>query len=333
MKSHLLYAMAGCLLALMLPACNKDQGPSQNNEEASSSLTDPIHELRRFHEHLEQAHAHPDTKNDETMSLEQALWDVENHFNLTYTDAEQYHTSWCEHEFYLYLPLNEDHEVSVQDAVGLYSQAVDQARQALLGEKSGLREFITLNIKETEEREGVVRVCFSGRTGTRSQYNPPQYHVAGPFESEDNWMFSKPLGKCDDPDIPSGADEQLQEKLFDTLIGLQEAVPGYRNVYLNRRTFLFDGSNYPGVYYNEDLEQLCIPFYDMNLLFKGELNLISRRIPEQYQLQGYCPISISINGIHTDDHHAVTHLNEIEYGIRQQVRLDEFGEVESLITE
>ena len=87
MKSHLLYAMAGCLLALMLPACNKDQGPSQNNEEASSSLTDPIHELRRFHEHLEQAHAHPDTKNDETMSLEQALWDVENHFNLTYTDS------------------------------------------------------------------------------------------------------------------------------------------------------------------------------------------------------------------------------------------------------
>ena len=333
MKSQLIYAVAGCFLALILPACNKDQRPNQLGGNSNSSLTDPLHELRLFHKQLEEASTHPNTKNGETLSLEQALWDVENHFNLTYTDAEQYHTGMCEHEFDLYLPLHENQEVTMQDAIELYSQAVEQARQTLLQEKSEQREFVTLTIKETNESDGVIQVCFVGKTGVRSNYNPPQYYVAGPFGNDDNWMFAKPLGKCDDPDIPSGADEQLQEKLFDTLIGLQEASPGYRNIYLNRRTIFFDGSNYPGVYYNDDPEQLCIPYFDMNLLFKGELKLISKRIPEQYQLQGYSPISISINGIHTDDHQAVTHLNEIEYGIRQQVRTDEFGEVVSLITD
>lgn len=333
MRNHLFYATAVCCLALMLSACTKEQGSGQAPEPSIPSLADPIQALKAFHQQLETTQTHPEAKSEATLSLEQALWDVENHFNLTYTDAEQYHTGRCEHEFSLYLPLNEDHEVSVQDAVDLYVQAVEQARQALLSEKSGPREFLTLSIKETEASEGMVRVGFSGTTGTRTNYNPPQYHVAGPFGPDDNWMFASPLGKCDDPDIPSGADEQLQEKLFDTLIGLVETAPGYRNIYLNRRTILFDGSNHPGVYYNENLEQLCIPYYDMNLLFKGELNLISWIIPEQYHLEGYSPISISLYGIHTDDHHAVTHLNEIEYGIRHQVRTDEFGEVEPLITD
>ena len=333
MKSHVIQTIVGCFLAFMLIACNKDQAPDASSESAPTSLADPIQELRTFHKHLEQAHTHSEAKDNTSLSLEQALWDVENHFNLTYTDAEQYHTGRNEHEFYLYLPLNGNHEVSMQDAIALYEQAVDQARQVLSSEKAEQRVFLSLNIKEMEESDGMVRVCFSGKTGDRANYNPPQYHVAGPFGTEDNWMFATPLGKCDDPDIPSGADEQLQEKLFDTLIGLQEAAPGYRNVYLNRRTIFFDGSNYPGVYYNEDLEQLCIPYYDMNLLFKGELNVISWRIPQQYSLEGYQPISININGIHTDDHHAVTHLNEIEYGIRHQVRIDEFGEVEPLIAD
>lgn len=332
MKRHLIYAMAGCFLALMHPSCNKEQSPSQSSGVSETSPFDPIQELRDFRKHIEQVNAHPNTKDDATLSLEQALWDVENLFNLTYTDAEQYHTGRCDHEFTLLLPLSGDHEVSVQDVVELYAQTVEQARQALSSEKATQREFITLSIKETEESEGMLRVCFSGKTGTRTNYTPPQYHVAGPFDTDDNWMFASPLGKCDDPDIPSGADEQLQEKLFDTLIGITECTPGTRNVYLNRRTFIFDGSNYPGIYYNDNLEQLCIPYYDMNLLFKGELNLISRRIPELYHLEEYSPLSICIQGIHTDDHHAVTHQNEVEYGIRLQVLTDEFGEVEPLIT-
>lgn len=320
----------------MLNACSKDSSSSQTNDTTSPAPNhaDPIEQLRTFRKQLDQARTNPDAKTDETLSLSEALWDIENHFNLTYTDAEQYHTDVCDHEFSLFLPVNENSEVTVSAAVDLYEQAVEQARQALLSEKSAQRDYLTLRVKETKENNGLVKVVFSGKTGDRCDYHPTQYpvHVLGPFGGDDNWMFAAPLGKCDDPDIPSGADEQLQEKLFDTLIGtMEDAAPGYRNVFLNRYCVLFDGSNYPGIYYNTDLEALCIPDYDMNLLFKAEMNLLTWKIPQLYHLEEYCPISISIQGIHTDDQSAVTHQNEIEYGIRYQVRLDEFGEVENLV--
>ena len=336
MKSHFFFTFACCYLALMLSACTKDQHPSQADGTTAPipNHSDPIEQLRSFRKQLDQVQANPNTKIDETLTLSEALWDIENHFNLTYTDAEQYHSDVCDHEFQLFLPVNERHEVSVQDAVGLYMQAVEQARQTLLSEKSSQRDYLALLVKETEESDGMVRVLFSGKTGERCDYNPTDYpvHVLGPFGADDNWMFATPLGKCDDPDIPSGADEQLQEKLFDTLIGTMEAAaPGCRNVFLDRFCLLFDGSNYPGIYYNNNLEELCIPYYDMNRIFCAEMNLLTWKIPQQYHLDGYCPISVSIQGIHTDDQSAVTHQHEIQYGVRHQVRIDEFGEVESLI--
>lgn len=325
--------LATCFcLAIMLTSCSKEQNNGSSSASPNTTSFNPIEQLRAFRKQIEKVKTDPLTKTSETMTLEEVLWGIENNFNITYTDAEQYHSKVSDQTFELYLPVDENHEVLVYDAVNLYTAAVEQARQSLLAEKSEARDYVSLYIEKTEENQGMVKVSFKGKTGERTTYIPPVYHVAGPFDIDDNWMFASPLGKCEDPDIPSGADEQLQEKLFDTLIGFQEATPGYRNIYLNRRTFIFDGSNYPGIYYNDDPEELCIPYYDMNLLFKAELNLISKRIPELYQLQGYSPISITIHGIHTDDHHAVTHQNEIEYGIRHQVLTDEFGEVESLIT-
>ena len=320
----------------MWNACSKDphSGQADSTNVSIPNHTDPIEQLRTFQEQLRQVQTNPDVKNDAILPLSEALWDVENLFNLTYTEPGPYYSDLCDHEFILSLPVNGRHEVSLNDAVGLYAQAVEQARLNLLSEKSSQRDYLSLRIKETSESDGQVMVLFSGKTGERCDHNPIPYpvHVEGPFEPDDNWMFAAPWGKCDDPDIPSGADEQLQEKLFDTLIGTMEpADPGCRNVFLNRYCVLFDGTQYTNLYYNTDLEDLCIPHYDMNLYYHVELNLITWKIPQQYHLEGYRPISISIQGIHTDDQTAVTHQHEIEYGLRHQVRIDEFGEVEDLV--
>lgn len=332
MKNTLTQLAACCCFAIMLTACSKEQHNGPSSSSPNTSYSDPIGQLRRFRKQIEKVKADPSAKTSETMTLEEALWDIENNFNVTYTDAEQYHSKVNDQTFELYLPVNENHEVLVYDAVNGYTQAVEQARQVLLSEKTATRDFISLCIEGVEDRQGTVKVTFKGKTGERGTYTPPEYHVAGPFGIEDNWMFAAPLGKCDDPDIPTGADEQLQEKLFDTLIGqLETATPGCRYIYVNRQCIFFNGTDYAGVYYNDHPDDLCIPYHEMNRLFKGEKNLISKVIPERYGLQAHSPVSISIYGIQTDDHLAVTHQNEIEYGIRLQVRTDEFGEVEDLL--
>ena len=329
MKRQLFKAVALCCTVIILGACNKDNTSSPGGNDPQEK--NPIERLRQFRKQIEFVKANPEVRNAETLSLSEALWNTENYFNLTYTDAEKYYSRIAEHEFSLYLPMTENDQVTVYDAVGLYGQTVTEARNALTSDEFADKGFISLNITAVERENNMIRVDFSGKTGQRCNYNPPTAYIDGPFSTDDNWMFATPLGKCDDPDIPSGADEQLQEKLYAELIDpFIETSSNSRNIYINRKRFVFDGSNYSGVYYNQDPSEICIPFYDMNAYYHGEKRVISQTIPEQYHLTGYSPISIEIQGVSLNGD-AITHHNEIEYGIRIQVNTAEFGEVEDLL--
>jgi len=290
-----------------------------------------LERLRTFRKQIEAVKANPEAKNDETLTLTDALWGVENNFNLTYSNTECYYSQINEHEFSVSIPTDGELQVTVYDAANLYEDVVDLAREALLSDEFNDKGFISLTVKEISTNNRGTTVTFSGKTGERSSYNPPIAHVDGPFGEDDDWMFAAPLGKCDDPDIPSGADEQLQEHLYAELIEpFVETNPGFRNIYLDRRRFIFDGSTYAGVYYNTDPEDLCIEHEYMNDHYYAEKQIITQTIPYQYHLYGYAPISIEISGSFLDDN-AVTHHNEIEYGIRMEVSKDEFGEIEDLL--
>lgn len=332
MKNKLFKAATLCCVTILFAACNKDEASGPGQSENPTQSKDPIEQLRSFRHKLNEVKAHPEAKNGETIPLSEALWGVENNFNLTYADAEQYYSRINEHEFMLDLPVNQDQQVSLNDVADLYSNVIIQARDAFASDEFDDKGFISLTIKETLEENGNMHITFSGKTGERTNYDPPVFHQSGPFGVDDNWMFASPMGKCDDPDIPSGADEQLQEKLYSELIEpYTEASPGYRNIYVDRVCIIFDGTNNPGIYYTNELDKLCIEHEYMNDYYHGEKNMITRTIPNNYHLEGYSPISISILGISINEYSAVTHYNEIEYGIRTQVRIDEFGELEDLL--
>ena len=330
MKPNLLKAAALLSMIAFLGACGKDDNPSEAQTEKLPR--NPIEQLKDFRNHVESAKVQPEMRNTELMPLSDALWDVENLFNLTFTEAEQYCTRTNDHAFSLYLPVAEDDQVTVGDAVTLYAQTVDQARQAVASDVFNEKTFVSLNILQTEKENGTIRVDFSGKTGERGNYNPPVTYVDGPFGEDDNWMFACDMGKCDDPDIPSGADKQLQEKLYIELIEPYiESNPGYRNVYINRKRVVFDGSNYSLIFYRPNAEDLCIDHWDMNAYYSGEKRTILYVIPEQLHLSGYQPISILIDGYNPENTTVITHRNDVEYGLPMQVRIDEFGEVEDLL--
>lgn len=327
MKNKLLKALALSCIALTYVGCNKDANPSSDNADVATARN-PLEQLRSFKKQIESP---LDEKNGETITFDDALWDVENYFNLTYSDAECYYSNVNEHEFTLLLPANEQQQVLASDAVQLYEQVVEHAREALLADDFDDKGFISLTVKEinTNVRGGAL-ITFSGKTGERTNYNPPTAHVYGPFGADDDWMFAAPLGKCDDPDIPSGADEQFQEHLYAELIEpFVETDASHRNIYVDRKRFIFDGTNYAGIYYN-NTGNLCIGHEFMNDHYNAEKRVITQTIPGQYHLFGYSPISIEIEGCVLDDN-AVTHHNEIEYGIRMEVSTEEFGDVKDLL--
>lgn len=328
MKKSLVQILTLCCVAATLCACNKDDSTNSNVNNVGSNQ--PIEQLRSFRKQIEQVRA--GAKSNEMLSLAEALWDVENYFNLTYSDVECYYDQTNDHEFTLSLPVDDQQQVVVCDAVALYEAVISQARAALEADAFDNKGFLSLTIKEVNLENRGTLVTFSGKTGNRSNHNPIINHVAGPFGVDDNWLFAAPLGKCDDPDIPSGADEQFQEHLYAELIEPYiEAGSGYRNIYINRTPIIFDGSNYSGIYYNPNPENLCIDYLYMNDYYYGEKQIITRIIPEQYHLTDYSPISIEIAGVMIEDGTVATHYNEVEYGVRTRVRIDEFGTIEKLI--
>ena len=333
MKTHLLKVVTFCAIVTFLGACDKDSTTRPTQNGTTYQNNPPIERLRSFRQHLEAAKAHPELRNTEMTSVEDALWDVENYFNMTYSDPEQYFTTTTDHEFTLSLPVT-NQQVEVNDALALYHQVTEEARQSLIDDEHENKGFVSLAIKETEDMDGGLRITFIGKTGERCAFNPEPftYSVEGPFHGDDNWYFASPMGKCDDPDIPSGADKQLQEKLYDLLIeSLPDPPEGARTIYLDRKHIVFDGQNNPGIFYSCNPDEFCIPYPNMNGHFQREKIMITEIIPEMYHLTGYQPISIEINGIAINNEECVTHHNEIEYGIPCQVSLNEFGEVEELM--
>lgn len=334
MKTHFLKVATLCAIAAFLGACDKDSTTHPTQNETVELNGQPIEKLRLFRQHLEAFKVHPDLRNTETTTVEDALWDVENYFNMTYSDPEQYFASTTDHEFTLTLPVN-NQQVEVNDAVALYLQVTEEARQSLISDNHENKGFVSLAIKETEDVVDGLKITFIGKTGERCTYIPdPPYSIEGPFVADDNWLFASPMGKCDDPDIPSGADKQLQEKLYDALIGsLPDAQAGNRTIYLERKRIVFDGQNNPGIFYSCNPDELCIPYPNMNNHFRKEKKMISETIPELYHLTGYQPISIEIYGTTVNNEECFTHHNEIEYGIPCQISINEFGNVEALIEE
>lgn len=329
MKNKLFKAAALCCAFAFLGSCSKDKSPSQHQDASPSTSNDPVEQLKIFRSQLKTAKTN--AKNNETITLSDALWGIENNFNLTYADVEAYYSQMNDHEFDLYLPVNNDQKVLVDDVASLYSEVTSTVRDAMASDVFDDKGFVSLNILETEEENGTMRIRFSGKTGEKTNYIPPTHHVYGPFDWADNWMYRTPLGKCDDPDIPSGADEQLQEKLYVHIIEpLIETSPGYRNIYIDRKRYIFDGTNYTGVFYREGLTERCIDHSLMNLCFMKEKNIINNIIPAQYHLEDYVPISIEIRGMAVSNPSAITHRNTVEYGIKVRISTDEFGEIEDL---
>ena len=330
MKKSLFKVLTLFCAILAVAGCKKEEGNQPQHGEVVLSYN-PLEKLRSFKKQIESVRLNPEVRSGETITLTDALWDVENYFNLTYSDAESYYSQINEHEFVLSIPTDSQQQVMVYDVVNLYDQLVNQAREALISDEFDDKGFVSLTVKEVNANARGTLVTFSGRTGGRGNYVYPIAHVDGPFGDDDDWMFAAPLGKCDDPDIPSGADEQLQEQLYAELIEpFIGNAPNSRNIYVDRRRFIFDGTTYNGVYYNEDSDNLCIGYGFLNDHYYAEKRIITQTIPSQYQLHGLAPISIEIKGSVLDNN-AVTHRNEIEYGIRMEVSVEEFGELEDLL--
>lgn len=344
------------LSAIVFIGCqkNEDNIVTNNGQPTTFSLQgdEAIASILNFRKQVEAYKKNPTMKSSETMSIAEAIWNIENLFNLTYAAPEEYYSETEEFEFSLYLPIDAQGNVMATDLYSLYEQARATARNCYANTGFADKGFLFMTVELAEQGSNTVRIDFNGKVGERCAqpegYTDWNSNVSimyfGPFNETDNWGFALGMGRCgeDETGTDSGADKELERNLRNYLREIAGAPEtGSRAVYLNEVTLIFDGLNHSNdVFYNEDVTATCINFNNMNRLYQREKRLIFEDIPNglYYDLFGYTPTFIQIDGQYqsyitpqNEVINYISHINTIIYVQRLLASINTVGEVQDLL--
>ena len=125
--------MIATFVGVMLTSCKKEK-ETVMSEKVQTEINDPqndaiVNRILDFKKKVEERKANPGTKSGETMTLEEAMNNVVDLFNATYTEPTAYYRATEHHQFSVNVPLTVDGEVLVDDVVEAYEQAVAEARE------------------------------------------------------------------------------------------------------------------------------------------------------------------------------------------------------------
>lgn len=112
--------------------------------ESIANGNDAVKRIVKFKKMLSYYKSNPGIKDGETMSLTDAICDLENTFNATYSYSEDMYSESMNHEFILNLNVDSDGNVLLTDLAALYEEIVSSARNAYANDGFENKIFISL---------------------------------------------------------------------------------------------------------------------------------------------------------------------------------------------
>ena len=334
--------------AIVIIGCNKDKETTYVENETMETFRpqgeEAIARILDFRHQFEAYQKNPAMKSGATISLAEAIWNIENLFNLTYAKPEDAYSETSEFVFSLYLPIDAQGNVLETDLFCLYEQVKALARTNYANTDYVNKGFLFMTVELGEQIDGFARIDFRGKSGERSDHPIWHYHdtamYMGPFTTDDNWKYADGLGNCEGNILVSGADKEIERQLRNYLAATGDKPDGTnRAVYVNPVTIEFDGYQYSNdVFYRTDTNEICISFNNMNRLFQREKRLIFITIPNNSNsnVYGYTPTIIEIDGRYRTNAQNVpyiTHVNKITYALRVIANIASVGEIRDLLND
>ena len=334
-KQHLLHAvLLVIVIAFSAISCKKEQ-TTLDTTQGEATLA----RIMDFKQKVEAYQMNPAMKSGATISLTEAIWNIENLFNLTYAKPEDAYSETSEFVFSLYLPIDAQGNVLETDLFCLYEQVKAMARTNYANTDFVNKGFLFMTVELGEQIDGFARIDFRGKAGERSAHYHDSLMYMGPFTPEDYWEYKRGWGKCDGTNQDSGADDQIEihlQEYISSLLAVSEA--GRRPVYLNRFNIVFDGKCAPSyAFYRTNVDATCIDFNNMNYYYGREKRYIVDILPNDpsTQIYGYVPVEVFIHGERltnlTDETQYITHVNEVTYTQRIIASINVVGETMDLL--
>lgn len=196
MFSFAIYVMATMAMALAMESCKKEaafasSGLSETNETQADST---LMRIMDFKGKVEYYRSHPDTKDGETLSVEDALWNIESLFNLTYAYPElaYNHTVVC--DTVLYLAIDADGTVPLSRLTAFYDEMHKVVATLYHGLDIDNKQFLILDVEGGERQGGALAVGLHSVQGSVRGEDPglgePTTEI-GPFVYGPSWYYGE----------------------------------------------------------------------------------------------------------------------------------------------
>lgn len=329
-------------VALVLTFCSKqDSGESKQilNQDAAMSPDDIVimNKIVAFRDKIMYLKENPGYKSGETMSVEEAVWNLETLFNVSYGFPDKQYAKTNTDTAIVQLSLDGNGEVLFDDIVLKYDEIISMVTQFYYSCGFGDKGFLLLDLKQGETVNGQMEINLRAVTGEKDEGWEP-------FGEDDDWLYGYTLGRCDYSQDTTDAAEEIQ-KAVNSNKPLVSPPPGYMFVYVLDDVVVLDHdalTNYPApenpppvnymdyliFYATEAVGQFtpgvedCLIPDEMNFHFEGEKIVIYQKLrAELNKPQNWVFMECNLVGksITINDYLIYYHNNNLTYAFRYLV--------------
>ena len=142
----LLVTLLVASMAITTVSCKKEQ---TTTETAQGEAT--LARIMNFKQQVDYYKANPAIKDGESVTLDEAIWNIEALFNLTYSYPELSYGRTETADTVLYLPVGSDNTVLLTDLTVFYGQMYEVVRNIYQGIELDNKQFLILDVEAGEQ--------------------------------------------------------------------------------------------------------------------------------------------------------------------------------------
>ena len=322
-------------MLLVMASCKKEDETNPNENKVETATNPIVESIIKFDKQVKDYQNNTATRNSETFTLEEAKDNIVNLFNAIYGEPMESYSHIVTDEFSITLAVDDNGEISSNEAARAYLQMVEKARKGYKASNLSNKGYKYILVDEIRQTRGdSVTIDLKGRFGTKD--DGTGFHHNGPFEEGDCWHYIDGMGGChNNPSYTGGADRVLNDTIRSRYMSEWPCAPDeYRGIYVELMEVNFDGSNplyRDYIFYRDDVENTCICWQEMNDLLWGEYMVIYEMIPEannfvlkvelkdldvnQVYEHNYYVVDVTVEGnIPNGSENYITHENTVIYG-------------------
>ncbi|MBR4560549.1 MAG: hypothetical protein IKO23_01370 [Bacteroidales bacterium] len=179
-------ALLVAVIVVTTVSCKKEQATIDTSQGEAT-----LARIMNFKQQVDYYKTNPDVKDGESVTLDEAIWNIEALFNLTYAKPDLSYGRTETADTVLYLPVGSDNTVLLTDLTVFYGQMYEVVRNIYQGIELDNKQFLILDVEAGEQHGGQQAIKLHSIQGSVKGIppTPPTPIQNGPFLPGLSWYY------------------------------------------------------------------------------------------------------------------------------------------------